>query len=460
MAKKEQMAVLFKRQKTFFASNQTQPLSFRLEQLKKLREMLKRNEEKITQALYLDLGKHPLESYATEIGFVLHEIRVMEKKLRSWSKAKKVATPFYLWPSTSSIIYEPYGTVLIIGPFNYPFQLLFMPLIGAIAAGNTAIVKPSELTPNTSHLISQMIAATFSASYIASVEGGVKTNQELLTYDFDYIFFTGSQRVGKIVMKKAAEHLTPVTLELGGKSPAFVTQNADLKLAARRIIYGKMINAGQTCVAPDYVCIDERVKAAFIRECLQVLQDFYGHRAQASSSYPRIVNQQHFERLTDLLQVSEKEIIYGGQTDRNDRYIQPTLLDSQWQSAIMKAEIFGPILPLVSYKSLKTAISASQKLGKPLALYIFSKNKKEQKQLLQSISSGGVGINNTVLQLAADHLPFGGVGEAGMGNYHGKYSFLTFSHERGILTARKMDTPFIAPPYTKKHLKWLRKILR
>lgn len=458
--KESSSAALLKKQRAFFVTDQTKSVNFRLQQLKKLRKIIKANEEEITSALASDLGKHPLESYATEIGLVLREIRVTEKKLASWVKDKRVSTPFFLWPSTSKVSYEPLGNVLIIGPFNYPFQLLLMPLIGAIAAGNTAVIKPSELTPKTAQLIKRMIAATFNEEYLAVVEGGKEINQELLSESFDYIFFTGSKKVGKIVLQQAAAHLTPVTLELGGKSPAFVTKNSDLKLAAKRIIYGKMINAGQTCVAPDYVLVDATKQTDFIKECVKVIEKFYGKSPQNSDDYARIVNSRHFQRLADLLEKSTTEIIHGGHKKASNLYIEPTLLKANWQSATMTDEIFGPLLPIISYCDLSQVLEIVKKQSKPLATYIFSTDKKEQKEILTKISSGGVSINHTIFQLASDKLPFGGVGQSGMGNYHGKASFLTFSHQKSVLTAKRIDTPFIFPPYQKSHLKWLRKILK
>lgn len=447
-------------QRDFFYSQQTKSLEFRLEQLEKLRLAILSYEQEIIESLRQDLGKHPLETYATEIGFVLNSIRMTQKALKKWMKDKKVKTPLFLFPSNSRIKSEPYGTVLIIGPFNYPFQLLIEPLAGALAAGNTAILKSSELVPNFSKVIEKMIHQTFPSHYVDIFLGEKDTTIELLSYSFDYIFFTGSTAVGKSVMKAAAEHLTPVTLELGGKSPTIVTKQADISLAARRVIYGKMMNAGQTCVAPDYVLVDKSVKDKFINECQKTLIRFFGKHPEQSSSYSRIVNERHVNRLLDLMEQSNNELISGGSYDLANRYIEPTLYHSSWHSALMKDEIFGPLLPIIEYESLDKAIQEINNRPKPLALYIFSQNKLEQDRILSQTSSGGVSINNTIFHLVSGHLPFGGVGESGIGNYHGKYSFDTFSHKRAILTSTKMDTPFIYPPYSDRHLKWIKRVLK
>ncbi|GCF93065.1 aldehyde dehydrogenase [Enterococcus florum] len=451
---------LLKHHQAFFASHQTKDADFRVAQLKKLRQSIMDHEAALMTALQQDLGKHPMESYATEIGFVLKSLRSMIKKVPRWTKDQRVTTPFFLWPSTSRIHYEPYGTALIIGPFNYPFQLLIEPLVGAIAAGNCAVIKPSELTPNFSKIISQMITKTFDPKYVSVVEGGVDTNNALLSCPFDYIFFTGSEKVGKIVMQAAAKNLTPVTLELGGKSPAIITKEADLHLAAKRILWGKTLNAGQTCVAPDYVVVHHQVKDAFVHEAKKVLEEFYSTRPEKSDSYARIINEKHFIRLVDLLEKTHDEWLFGGLVNPDDWYIEPTLVEASWQSGAMEEEIFGPILPVISYMNLDAAIQQINQLPKPLAMYIFSQDKKEQQKIIHETSSGGVAINNTIMHLVSDKLPFGGVGKAGIGSYHGKYSFETFSNARSILSSKKMDTPFIFPPYTEKKLGWIRRLLK
>lgn len=450
----------YKKQREFFYSQQTKTLTFRLEQLEKLRLGIISYEQEIIDALRIDLGKHPLETYATEIGFVLHSIRMTQKSLRKWMKDEKKRTPLFLQPSKSRVVSEPYGVVLIIGPFNYPFQLLIEPLVGAIAAGNTAILKPSELVPTFSKVIEKMIHHLFPSSYVNIFLGEKETTMELLEQSFDYIFFTGSTTVGKSVMKAASEHLTPVTLELGGKSPTIITSQADISLAARRVIYGKMMNAGQTCVAPDYVVIEEAVKKEFIEECQKTLYRFYGKDIKKSPSFSRIVNERHTKRLVHLMNESASELISGGEYDVSSCYVAPTLYDASWESPLMKDELFGPLLPIISYQSLDDVIHHINERPKPLALYIFSRDKKEQETILNQTSSGGVSINNTIFHLVSSHLPFGGVGTSGIGNYHGKYSFDTFSHKRAVLASTKLDTPFIYPPYTDKHLKWIKRVLK
>lgn len=444
----------------FFSTNRTKDSAFRIEQLEKLQASILKYEQPLIAALKKDLGKNPAESYATEIGFVLNSIRETKKKLPKWIKDKKVSTPIFLFPSKSTRHFEPYGTALIIGPFNYPFQLLIEPLIGAISAGNTVVLKPSEMVPTVSKVIKEMISDTFDDHYITVIEGAVETNIELLKHPFDYIFFTGSTTVGKEVMKAAAEHLTPVTLELGGKSPAIILKDADIKQAAKRIIYGKTLNAGQTCVAPDYVLIHEEIKKPFIEECKKVIHHFYSPNVQNSPDFARIVNKKHTTRLMTMLEDSKDEILVGGHVDLSDCYIEPTLLDSEWDSPSMKDEIFGPLLPIISFQHLDETIAQINRRPKPLALYVFSKDKHLQNNIIHETSSGGVSINNTIFHLVSPNLPFGGVGNSGMGSYHGKNSFTTFSHERGILLSKKFEPSFIFPPYSSTSLKWIRRFLK
>lgn len=446
----------------FFASQQTYPLSFRIIQLKKLKKAIERYEASLMKALYKDLGKSNFESYATEIGYTQKSIREAIKNLASWSKDIPVKTPFYLLPAKSRKIYEPYGTVLIMAPYNYPFQLLIEPLIGAICAGNCAILKPSELTPWTSMVVSKMITEIYSPSYIRCIEGGVATNQALLGVSFDYIFFTGSVNVGKIVMEHAAKHLTPVTLELGGKSPVIVDETASIKWAANRIAWGKFLNAGQTCIAPDYVLVHASVKDSFLEELKKCMIRFYGKDARKSASYGRIINKRHFERLSQILEQDESAIVYGGKKDMATKFIEPTLLLlSNTDAASMKEEIFGPILPILVYNQLSDAKAIIQTMPTPLALYLFSKNRKVQKDIIRYIPSGGVCINDTIEHIVNPELSFGGVGTSGLGSYHGKQSFLTFSHEKSVLTRiGTFDVKFLNPPYTSAGLRLIRKILK
>lgn len=359
------------------------------------------------------------------------------------------------------IRYEPYGTILIIGPFNYPFQLLIEPLIGAIAAGNCAVIKPSELVPNVADVIADLIETVFDPSYIRCVQGGVETNTSLINAPFDYIFFTGSVSVGKIVMEAAAKNLIPVTLELGGKSPVIVDESADIKAAAQRIVWGKVLNAGQTCVAPDYLMVHQAVKEELIEEMKQVLQTFFLTSTEESKDYGRIVNQRHFERLSSMLERDQEQIIYGGSTNPDTRYIEPTLVEATWESASMEDEIFGPILPILPYGKLDEAIQSMNKLSKPLALYLFTSNPRVEEKVLTEIPSGGVSINNTITHLANPELPFGGIGHSGMGAYHGHYSFTTFSHERSVLkTSTKFNMALLFPPYDEKKLNLIRRFLK
>ncbi|MEK4868226.1 aldehyde dehydrogenase [Niallia sp. FSL W8-1348] len=459
--KPENVTDILKEHHDFFHSNQTKNIYFRIQQLEKLREGIIKYEAKITKALRKDLGKHPFESYTSEIGFVLNSITHTKKRLKNWAKPKHVKTPFSLFPSRSMIRYEPYGTVLIIGPFNYPFQLLIEPLIGAIAAGNCVVLKPSEVVPNVSAIITEMIEAIFEKSYIRSVQGGIETNTSLINAPFDYIFFTGSVPVGKIVMEAAAKNLVPVTLELGGKSPVIVDKSADIKVAAHRIIWGKTLNSGQTCVAPDYLMVHEDVKQELVEEMKETLKAFYSSTAEESKDYGRIVNNRHFNRLKTILEKDNDQIIFGGATNSDTRFIEPTLIEGTWTSASMEDEIFGPLLPIITYRDLDEAINSINKLSKPLALYLFTSEKRVEEKVLTEISSGGVSINNTITHLANPELPFGGVGSSGIGSYHGQYSFTTFSHEKSILkTSTKINVQLLFPPYNEKNLSLVRRFLK
>lgn len=445
----------------FYESKKSRDINFRINQLKNLKTGIKKYESRIYEALYKDLGKCEFESYTTEIGFVLSSISHTIKNLRIWAKEEKVKTPLYLFPAKSYIISEPYGTVLIIGPYNYPFQLLIEPLIGAIAAGNCVVLKPSENVPNISKIITEMITEIFPKEYICSVEGGIETNTSLINGAFDYIFFTGSAQVGRIVMEAAAKNLIPVTLELGGKSPVIVDESADIKVAAQRIIWGKTINVGQTCVAPDYVVVDERIKNEFIEELKTQIENFYGKDAIKSKDYGRIVNDRHFQRLKNILDRECDKIIYGGKVDRENRYIEPTLIEASWEGAAMKDEIFGPILPIIGYKNLDEVVKRIKKLPKPLALYLFTENQNIEEKVLEEVSSGGACINDTITHLANPELPFGGVGSSGIGAYHGKESFITFSHRRSVVRkTTKINIPIIFPPFNKNNLDNIKRFMK
>lgn len=452
---------IIKEHKDFFLSNKTLDIDFRIEQLKKLKISLQAYERKLTRALKKDLGKGRFESYSCEIGFELNSITNAIKNLKRWAKPKKEKTPFYLFPSKSFIISEPYGTVLIIGPYNYPVQLVLEPLIGAIAAGNCVVLKLSELTPNVSEVLQEMITFTFSSEYIRAVVGNERISNNLVHGNFDYIFFTGSERVGKIVMKAASENLTPVTLELGGKSPVIVDESADLKTAAQRIIWGKTLNAGQTCVAPDYLLVHEDIKEKLIKELKKAVKEFYGEDVKASKDFSRIVNEKHFYRIKNILDKDERYIVFGGETDYRENYIEPTILElPSWKGASMNEEIFGPVLPVIGYNDIEEVISEIRKRPKPLALYLFTTNKRNEKMVLSSVSSGGVCINDTISHLINHNLPFGGVGNSGMGAYHGEYSFKTFSHEKSVLKKKNRPNLKITFPPYKGKLDLIRKVFR
>ncbi|HHC5972735.1 TPA: aldehyde dehydrogenase [Staphylococcus aureus] len=438
--------------KAFFNTQQTKDISFRKEQLKKLSKAIKSYESDILEALYTDLGKNKVEAYATEIGITLKSIKNARKELKNWTKTKNVDTPLYLFPTKSYIKKEPYGTVLIIAPFNYPFQLVFEPLIGAIAAGNTAIIKPSELTPNVARVIKRLINETFDANYIEVIEGVIEETQTLIHLPFDYVFFTGSENVGKIVYQAASENLVPVTLEMGGKSPVIVDETANIKVASERICFGKFTNAGQTCVAPDYILVHESVKDDLITALSKTLREFYGQNIQQSPDYGRIVNLKHYHRLTSLLNSAQMNIVFGGHSDEDERYIEPTLLDHVTNdSAIMQEEIFGPILPILTYQSLDEAIAFIHQRPKPLSLYLFSEDENATQRVINELSFGGGAINDTLMHLANPKLPFGGVGASGMGRYHGKYSFDTFTHEKSyIFKSTRLESGVHLPPYKGK----------
>lgn len=444
-------------QRLFFTKHQTKKLSFRIEQLKLLQQAILDNEAAITKALNADLNKPELESYVTEIGSCLEEIKYALKHIRSWVKPKKVRTPLPYLPASSKVYSEPLGVVLIIGAWNYPLQLVISPLIGAIAAGNCAIIKPSEIAVNTSTLLAEIIPKYFDSSFISVVEGGKEVTQQLLEEKFDHIFFTGNTQVGKIIMSAAAKQLTPVTLELGGKSPCIVDGNTHLEYTARRIVWGKFLNAGQTCVAPDYLLVDRKIKKDLLEHLKQIIQEFYGTTPETSPDYARIINQHHFQRLCELLKTGE--IVVGGDTNPSDYYIAPTVIDGvSPEEGVMQEEIFGPILPVIEYTNLSEAIAFVNAKPKPLALYFFSNNKQHQNQVLQETASGGACINDTIVQIAFPGLPFGGVGDSGIGRYHGKTSFETFSHQRSVLhKSFWVDLKLRYAPYKGKlkFLKWL-----
>ena len=440
---------LVEQQRQFFATGVTLPREFRVAQLTRLRQAVLSARDRILKAMADDLGRPEFEAYAFEIG-VIKEIDYALKHLKGWMKPQRVSMPLEQLPGKARVYPEPLGVVLIIGPWNYPVQLMLGPLVGAIAAGNCALLKPSELAPATSRLIADLVQETFDPGFVSVVEGGADVSQTLLEERFDHIFFTGGTAIGKVVMVAAAQHLTPVTLELGGKSPCIVDADINLETAARRIVWGKFINAGQTCVAPDYLLVDRRIHEALLAQMQEVIRESYGDDPQQSPDFGRIVSDRHFQRLLPLLQSGNVAI--GGQTDAAQRYIAPTLLDAVTpEDPVMEAEIFGPILPILTYDTLEEAIAFINKRPKPLALYIFSNNTALQQQVLQNTSSGGACINDTIMHIALADLPFGGVGDSGLGAYHGKAGFDTFSHKKSVLFKPFwLDLNWRYPPYAKK----------
>ncbi|MEG1664871.1 MAG: aldehyde dehydrogenase [Mucinivorans sp.] len=420
------------KERLFFAEHKTQTYDFRIAALKKLATTIRLYEPQITQALWNDLRKAEAESYATEIGLVLKEIAGAVAKLRRWMRPKHYHTPLMLMGSKSKTIYQPYGVVLIIAPWNYPFQLLFSPLIGAIAAGNCAMVKPSPTAAHTSEVIKTIIQAAFDSVHVAMADISTEKMEELLAEKFDYIFYTGGASYGKHVMQCAAKNLTPITLELGGKSPCIVDSDANLEMAARRIVWGKFINAGQTCVAPDYLLVHEGIKKELLRLLAKEINRQWGAEPKLSSDYPRIISRTHCQRLAKLL--SNGNIAIGGQVDLEQNYIAPTVLtEVDMKSELMEQEIFGPIMPIVEFSEIDSAIDFINERPHPLAIYCFTKNRATSGLVVANTRSGGVCINDVVVQVANTNLPFGGVGDSGIGNYHGLNSFLTFSHQRAVV---------------------------
>lgn len=453
------MKQTLEKQKKFFNTGKTKSIRFRINRLMALRDAIIRHEDEILNALRLDLNKAPFEAYETEIGIVLGEINYTLKHMADWAKPKRVKTPILHFPSSSCLYTEPYGSVLIMSPWNYPFQLTMAPLAGSIAAGNCTFVKPSEYSFHTSEIIEKLLNECFPESYVAVVRGGREANQSLLDEKFDYIFFTGSPAVGRVVMESASKHLTPVTLELGGKSPCIVDETADIRLAARRIVWGKFLNAGQTCVAPDYLLVHRNVKDRLIREMTVCIKKFYGNSPAANSDYPKIINRKHFDRLMGLMQSGE--IVTGGQADEAARKIAPTILDHvTWESAVMKEEIFGPLLPVMEFENLRDVLDMVNRHPKPLAFYYFTRDPRREACALRTVSFGGGCINDTIIHLSNPNLPFGGVGESGMGRYHGKGSFDTFSHQKSVIKkSNLLDIPFRYPPF-KNHLSLLKMLMK
>ncbi|MPL55568.1 NAD(P)-dependent benzaldehyde dehydrogenase [bioreactor metagenome] len=448
---------ILQQQKTFFNSHATKDLDFRKAQLQKLKKVVKSNEKLLYDAIYQDFGKSEFETFGTEISFIYKDIDYYLKNLKSFAKPKSVLTNIVNQMGSSKIIFEPLGNCLVIGAWNYPYQLTLTPVIAAIAAGNTCMIKPSELPENTMKAMAKLINENFDPQFLYVVEGGVEETTAILKLRFDKIFFTGSPRVGKIVYKAAAEHLTPVTLELGGKSPAFVTEKADLNIAARRIVWGKFINAGQTCVAPDYLYVAEKIKAKFLKVLIEEIKK--RNYTDNVDHYCKIINERNFDRLEKM--IDREKVVFGGETNREKRYISPTVLDNvTWEDAVMQEEIFGPILPILTYKNLETAMQTVVEGEKPLSAYLFSNDTKEQELFTEKLSFGGGCINDTLMHLSNDRLPFGGVGNSGIGHYHGKFGFIAFSHQKAILKKSNYLEPELKyPPYSDAKLNILKKLL-
>jgi aldehyde dehydrogenase (NAD+) len=455
---------IVKKQREYFFSGETIPLSFRKKMLKNLSACIKKYNQEILEALHTDLNKSAFEGYVTEISIVQEEISYTLKHLSKWAKPHKVKTPITQFPAKCYQYFEPYGVTLIMAPWNYPFQLTLAPLVGAISGGNCAVLKPSNYSPATSAIIKKIVEETFDPKYVAVVEGDREANTNLLEQHFDYIFFTGGVTVGKLVMEAASKYLTPVSLELGGKSPCIIDETANIDLTAKRLAWGKFVNAGQTCVAPDYVLVHESVKEKLLESLVKWIKHFYQENPLENPNLPKIITQKHFERVSafvDRSNSSNGKVIFGGTTNPETRQICPTILDGATpDSPVMSEEIFGPVLPILTVKNLDEVIDFVRSRPKPLALYLFTTSKAAEKRIVSTLSYGGGCINDVIVHLATSYMPFGGVGNSGMGAYHGKDSFTTFTHAKSIMNkANWLDLPVRYPPYTEKKLKLIEKIL-
>jgi aldehyde dehydrogenase (NAD+) len=457
---REEIASVVASQRAFFETGETLSVKYRIFALRKLKEVIETNQDRLKDALGKDLGKSEFEGYMCEIGMALSEISHMLKHIRSYARAKRVRTPMAQFPSRSFQVPSPYGVTLIMSPWNYPFLLTVGPLVDALAAGNTAVVKPSAYSPATSALITELLSSVFSSEYVAVVTGGREENNFLLEQKFDYIFFTGSKSVGKTVLEKASKYLTPVTLELGGKSPCILDETADLKLAARRIVFGKYLNCGQTCVAPDYILCHESVKDSFMTFVKAEIERQYGAAPLSNPNYGKMVNAKHFDRVFSLL--DPQKVTHGGNANRDSLQIAPTVMDNvTWEDAVMQEEIFGPILPILTFKSIDEVILAVRSHDKPLALYVFTGDKTFARRITTECSFGGGCINDVIIHLATCNMGFGGVGESGMGSYHGKAGFDTFTHYKSMVSKKTwLDLPMRYQPYKPFYRKLIRLFLR
>jgi len=459
MTSNNEFISVFEHQGVFFDQQKTKSLFFRLDALKKLKAAILQFEPEIMQALQTDLHKSNFESYATEIGFVLEEIGYHLRHLKHWAKPERVPSSVTSFPSRSMILSEPLGRVLIIAPWNYPFQLIMAPLIGAISAGNTAIIKPSEISQHTAAIIQKILNAIFSNEFIAVVQGDASVSQELLKLKFDHVFFTGSPRVGQYVMQEAAKQLIPVTLELGGKSPCIVNHDVDIELAAHRIAWGKFLNAGQTCIAPDFLMVHKDVAKKFLAALVASIKKFYGSDPYTSEAYPRIITRANTIRLGSLMEGST--IYHGGKFLEDECYVEPTILtDVKPDMPVMQQEIFGPVLPVMLFSKLEEVVGFVNSRPKPLALYCFSKSRKFTNRILNEIPAGGVTVNDTLMHISNSRLPFGGVGNSGMGHYHGRFSFDLFSHKKSVMfRGTWLDIPLRYAPFGKK-LNYLKMLMK
>ncbi len=449
-------SVLIEKQRRFFSTNQTKNIGFRIQALKQLKKNLSKQENALYQAIYTDIRKSEFECYMTELSLIYHEIDLTCRKLKKWAAPQKVKTNLFNLPAKSYIISEPLGCTLIIGAWNYPFQLTLIPLISSIAAGNTVILKPSELASESSSCIRRLIETTFSPEHVTVIEGGVKETQSLLELRFDHIFFTGSTQTGKRIYEAAAKHLTPVTLELGGKSPAIISDSCQLKTTVKRLVWAKFLNSGQTCIAPDYVYVSKKIEADFIELIVQEINS--RNYSIENGNLTRIISPIHTRRLKEL--IPQHKVVLGGKTDENSCFCEPTVLkEISWEDKLMQTEIFGPILPILVYDDYNELIQLLQNKEKPLASYLFSTDKTEQELFLQHLSFGNGAINDAIMQIGNSQLPFGGVGQSGIGSYHGKKGFDTFSHQKSILHKRMtIESSIKYSPYTLRKLKWIKRL--
>ena len=448
---------IFQSQKDFFNTHKTKDISFRKENLRKLKALLLKNEDRLYEAIYKDFRKSKFDNFLTELNMIYNEINFFIKNLDRLSKPKKVKTALSLQPGKSHIYYDPLGVTLVIGAWNYPYQLTLIPVISAIAAGNTCIIKPSELPGNTMHLLAELINTNFPSNYLHVVEGGIPETTELLSLKFDKIFFTGSPLVGKIVYQAAAKNLVPVVLELGGKSPAIITKSANLEVAVRRIIWGKFLNAGQTCIAPDYLLVEESIKPKVLQLLKEKLEEF--QYTDGAEHYTSIINKRNFDRIKGFIEPTK--VFYGGKSNEDSLYIEPTILnDVTWEDAVMKEEIFGPVLPVLGYSNYDKILDGIIAGEKPLAAYLFTNDADEKSKFLNQVSFGGGCINDTLMHITNDYLPFGGIGNSGIGNYHGEFGFLAFSHQKSVIDKATWGEPdWKYPPYSEKKMNWLKRLL-